>query len=145
MLKNIFVAIDLDKSDTSLIRKAGEFALKFKSKLWLVHVAAPDPSFVGFDAGPQVERDHRAKVLRKEHVQLQRMANALKKKKITAKALLIDGATVEMIIVESKKLKADLIVMGYPKHGWLHKLFGQDTSREVLKRSNVPVLLVPVK
>ena len=70
-MKNILVTIDFDKSEALLLDKAVQMAEAFGSKLWLMHIAAPDPDFVGYDVGPQYIRDSRAEDLRQEHRKLQ--------------------------------------------------------------------------
>ena len=81
-MKNILVAIEFEDKDSKLINKAKEMAEKFGSKVWIVHVAEPDPDFVGYEVGPQYIRDFRGKELRKEHKLLQKLTTKLKVRKI---------------------------------------------------------------
>lgn len=74
-MKNILVTIDFDVKTTLLIDNAYKLANAFGSKVWLVHIAAPDPDFVGYEIGPQYIRDNRAYELREEHRQLQNFSN----------------------------------------------------------------------
>ena len=47
-MKNILVTVNFEEKETNiLINKAVELAEKFGSKIWLIHIAAPDPDFVG--------------------------------------------------------------------------------------------------
>jgi nucleotide-binding universal stress UspA family protein len=142
-VKNILVAIDFDKNVDVLIDKAFELAIKFNSKIWLMHIAAPDPDFVGYDAGPQYIRDCRAEDLRKEHRDIQKLASGLMEKGMHAEGLLIQGATIEMIIDESKKLNIDLIIAGHHKYGFFYKAFVGSVSAQIIKKSKIPVLIVP--
>ena len=144
-MKNILVTIDFEEKGQVLIDKAAELAKKFKSKLWLVHVAAPDPDFIGYDVGPQYIRDVLAKDLRNEHQLLQGFTNQLKEKKIVAEALLVQGTTIETIVELTKKLAIDLIVIGKHKHGFFHKTFMVSTDESLVEKSNIPVLIVPLK
>jgi len=116
----------------------------FNSKLWLMHIAAPDPDFVGYKTGPQYIRDSRASELRKEHKLLQEYAAALKKKGVDSEGLLIEGATIEMIIEESKKLNVDLIIAGSHKHSFFYNVFIESVSEEIIKKSKIPVMIVPL-
>ena len=144
-MKNILVTIDFDKNIDLLIDKAFELAESFDSKIWLMHISAPDPDFIGYDVGPQDERDFRAKELRKEHKLLQGYASELQEKGVNAEGLLIQGTTIEMIIQESKKLNVDLIIAGHHEHGFLYKWFADPVSEELIKRSKIPVLIVPFR
>jgi nucleotide-binding universal stress UspA family protein len=143
-MKNILVTIDFNKNEELLIDKAFQLAESFNSKLWLMHIAAPDPDFVGYEVGPQYIRDSRASDLRKEHKLLQEYATALKKKGVESEGLLVQGATIEMIIEESKKLNVDLIIAGNHEHGFFYNAFVGSMSVKVIKKSKIPVLIVPL-
>jgi nucleotide-binding universal stress UspA family protein len=142
-MKNILVTIDYDKKVGLLIDKAYELAKSFDSKIWLMHIAAPDPDFVGYAVGPQYIRDFRAEDLKKEHRKIQQLASELQEKGVNAEGLLVQGATIEMIIKESKKLNIDLIIAGHHKHGFFYKAFVGSVSAQIIKKSKLPVLIVP--
>lgn len=142
-MKNILVTIDFNTMEQLLVDKAFQLAEKFDSKIWLLHIAAPDPDFVGYEVGPQYIRDFRASELRKEHKLLQGFTDALKKKGVKAEGLLVQGATIEMIMKEAKKLNADLIITGHQEHNFLYQAFVGSVSRDIMKKSKIPVLIVP--
>ncbi|MEQ8477116.1 universal stress protein [Fulvivirga sp.] len=143
-MKNILVALDFDDGEQLLLDKTYELATAFKSKVWLLHVSAPEPDFIGYDVGPQYIRDTRASDLRSEHKQLQALANVLKEKGIDAEGLLIQGATIDMVLEESKKLNIDLIITGHQEHNFLYRAFVGSVSSEIVKKSKMPVLVVPL-
>lgn len=144
-MKNILVTIDFEEKGQVLIDKAAELAKKFKAKLWLVHVAAPDPDFIGYDVGPQYIRDVLAKDLRNEHKLLQEFTKQLNEKNIEAEALLVQGTTIETVVELTEKLTIDLIVIGKHEHGFFHKTFMVSTDESLVEKSNIPVLIVPLK
>ena len=43
LIKNILVAVDFNEAVGEMITYAESFAEKFEAKVWLVHVADPDP------------------------------------------------------------------------------------------------------
>ncbi|WP_149277618.1 universal stress protein [Pareuzebyella sediminis] len=143
-MKNILVAIDFENNEKLLLDYAAEIATKFGSKVWLIHIAEPEPDFVGYEVGPQYIRDTLAEELREEHRQLQDYAMGLTKKEIEADGLLVQGATVEMIMAESEKLNIDLIILGHHEHSFLYKVFLGSVSTEIVKKSKIPVLIVPL-
>ena len=143
-MKNILVSIDFNGNEQLLFDKAFQLAEQFDSKIWLIHIAAPDPDFVGYEVGPQNVRDSRASVLRKEHKQLQAYTDTLKKKGIKAEGLLVQGATIEMIMEECKKLNIDLIIAGHHEHNFLYRAFVGSVSGKIVKKSKIPVLIVPI-
>jgi nucleotide-binding universal stress UspA family protein len=142
-MKNILVAIEFGEKASLLVQKTAELALKFSAKVWLIHIAAPEPDFVGYEVGPQYIRDSRAETLKEEHHLLIEYANTLKAMGLEAEGLLIQGATVDMIVEESEKLKADLVVIGHDEHSFLYDLFVGSTAAGVLKKSDVPLLIIP--
>jgi len=143
-MKNILVAVDFSNDDQVLLSSATQMAEMFKSKIWVVHIAAPDPDFVGYEPGPQYIRDIRASDLRTEHKTLKTYAENLDKAGIESEGLLIQGPTVETILEEAAKLNIDLFVVGNHKHSFLYRLFNEDTPIELAKKSKIPVLIVPL-
>ena len=143
-MKNILVTIDFNANEKLLIDKAFQMAQAFNSKLWLMHVAAPNPDFIGYEAGPQSVRDSRASELRKEHQLIQEYSASLKEKGIDSVSLLEQGETIETIIEESKNLNIDLIIAGHHEHGFFYNAFVGSVSAEIINKSKIPVLIVPL-
>ena len=143
-MKNILVSFDFDDNEQLLIDKALEFAKAFDAKVWLIHIAAPDPDFVSYEAGPQYIRDQRAEDLREEHKLLQKYSERLNQNGIDAEGLLVQGATTDMIIKEAKKLNTDMIIAGHNKRNFLYEIFVGSVSEDIIQRSNIPVLVVPL-
>ncbi len=143
-MKNIFLALDFEENSGQLIEHAMQLAKRFAAKVWIVHIAAPDPDFIGYKVGPQYIRDTRADELRTEHRFLQIVANDFKDTGIDAEALLIQGPTVEMILEEAEKLNSDLIITGSHDHGFLHNALYGNTAKQLLNKSKIPLLIVPI-
>lgn len=143
-MKNILVAVDLEPGDVLLLIHAGELAQKFGAKIWITHVAAPDPDFVGFDAGPLYIRKTLADDLREEHKNLRGYSKLLADQGVSADAILLQGPTVDTIFDEATKLEADIIVIGAHKHNFLKRVFGQDVSHQIIDRSKIPMLIIPL-
>ena len=142
-MKNILGPLDLKTDTAKVLDHALEIARAREAKLWLLHVAAPEPDFVGYEAGPQYIRDARADILRQEHGQLQRISANLTAAGIEGQALLVMGPTAETILAEAKRLEVDLIIMGTHGRRGLAKAFLGSTSDEVLRANCFPVLVVP--
>lgn len=143
-MKNLLIAIDFKENFQNLIDQGIQIAEKFNSKIWLLHIAAPDPDFVGYGVGPQYIRDSKAEEMRKEHRMLQDATAKIRTMGIQAEGLLIQGPTVETILEEAVKLKIDLIVIGRRDHGFFYKAIIGDTSSDVISDSNIPILVVPI-
>ena len=137
-MRNLLVAIDFSQIAPVVIAQAESLAKATKSKLWLIHIAAPDPEFIGYKSGPQTERDFLDR-------QLQEWAEQLRQKGIDAVALLIQGPTIETILEEARKLSADLIVVGSHGHTGLYKVLVGSVSEGILRKAECPVLIVPAR
>jgi len=83
-MRNILAAVDFSPISDLVIARASELAQAFGSALWLVHVAAPDPDFVGYESGPQSVRQTVAAELRDVHRQLQEQSATLRERGSTA-------------------------------------------------------------
>jgi nucleotide-binding universal stress UspA family protein len=59
--------------------------------------------------------------------------------------MLVQGATIEMIMEEAEKLKVDLIIAGHEEHNFLYKAFVGSVSRQIIRKSKIPVLIVPLE
>ena len=140
---NILVAVDCSDSTQKVVNKAQEMATVLSAKLWLIHVAQPEPDFVGYDIGPQSVRDYVAKRFHSEHSQIQAIAEKLRQQGIETTALLIQGATVETLIKEAKKLQAEMIIMGSHGRNPISEMFLGSVSKGVISQSNCPILIVP--
>jgi nucleotide-binding universal stress UspA family protein len=113
--------------------------------MWLLHVAEPDPVFVGYDVGTPGVRDQVAHEYRDEHRRLQEHATALRSAGLDVTPLLVRGPTAEVILREAEHLGVDLIVMATHGRGAVFDLLVGSVSHAVLKRSSIPVLMVPVR
>lgn len=143
-LKNIMVAVDFNDSIGELMVYAESLAQKFESKIWVLHVADPEPDFVGYEPGPQYIRDIKAEEYREEHSNLQEVCKNFIREDIPSEALLIQGSTVETVMDEARKLKIDLLIVGTHKHSFLHNLLQESVSMELLKKAEIPMLTIPI-
>jgi nucleotide-binding universal stress UspA family protein len=143
-MKNILLTIDFDNNEIVLIDRAIEIAAAFDAKIWLLHVVAPEPDFVGLEVGPQYIRDTRAEELKRERRLLSDYTDVIKLENVSCEGILIQGATIEMILKEAEKLNTDLIIIGRHEHNLMYKAFFGSVASGVIKKSKIPVMVVPV-
>lgn len=142
-MKNILIPYDFSAVGERLLNMAMDLAKPMGAKVWVVHVAAPDPDFVGFKVGPQYVRDHRADILRQEHQDLQDIAKRLNDQGTETEALLVQGPTVDTLLEVAGRVHADLILVGSHGRSALFRAFVGSVSEQLLKDSKVPVMVVP--
>lgn len=139
----LLVAVDLSQTTEKVLSTAAEVAARLSAQVWLLHVAVPDPDFVGLEMGPQTVRDATAKDLRDEHRLIQELAQRLRQSGVDVTALLVQGGTVETILAEASKLNVDMLIMGSHGRSAMQRLLVGSVSEGVLRKSSWPVLVVP--
>ena len=140
----LLVAIDFSDPTDLVLSVAQRLASSLGASLWLVHVAEPEPDFVGFEAGPGVVRDQVARELRDEHRKLQDYADQLRAAGVEAKAILVQGPTVEAVLDLVKKQGSDLIVVGSHGRGMVAGMLMGSVSQGLIRAGHCPVTVVPV-
>jgi len=143
-MKNIIVAVDIEKKEEYLVEKGIEMAKTYQAKLWIIHASAPDPDFVGYEAGPQSVRDERARTLFTENKILNDYADLAKRKGVDATGLLIQGPTTELILEECDKLKADLLILGHRKHGFIQRIIRGSIAGGIMENTKIPLMIIPL-
>jgi nucleotide-binding universal stress UspA family protein len=141
-LRSVLAAVDLSPFTEAVLETAARMC-GGQTRLWLLHVAAPEPEFVGFDPGPPSVRNDTATHYHDAHRRLQDHAAALRARGLDARALLVQGPTVQTIRDEAAKLEADLIVIGSHGHGAVYQTLVGSVGRGVLHGARRPVLVVP--
>lgn len=139
----LLAALDLATTTPSVLREARSWARRLSAELFLIHVAEPDPDFVGYGPGPESVRLAVAHKFQRAHVQIEAAARELRQEGVNTTALLVQGATAETILREAENLSVDAILMGTRAHGAVRELFVGSTSKGVLRQSTRPVLLIP--
>jgi len=142
-MKKILVLVDFTDVTDLLIDYSTKLGAALSAKIWLLHIAHPEPDFVGYDAGPDVVRGQVAHEFREEHRLIQAMAEQIRSDNIEASALLIQGATIEKIMEQTERLGIDLIIAGSHHHNKFYRKFMGNIADELLDKITCPILLVP--
>jgi nucleotide-binding universal stress UspA family protein len=139
-MKTILVPVDFSDVTPRVVGAAQTMARAFGSRIILLHVAEPEPDFVGFEPGPQTVRIGVARDFQAEHRQLEALKSTLT---VEALALQIQGPLVQKILEEAARHAVELIVMGSHGHGAFYELLVGSVTSGVLKSAPCPVLVVP--
>jgi nucleotide-binding universal stress UspA family protein len=138
----VLACLDLSDQSEAVLGCAARLATALGEELVVLHVAAPDPEFVGYDVGPQSVRDQIAARLRADHRELEERVK-LAAGALRTRALMVQGSPAERIEEHAQRLGADLMVLGSHGHGRLHQLLVGSVANAVLKRATIPVVIVP--
>jgi len=145
MFRKILVPVDFSDITDKVLDEARALAKRFGAKTWLVHVAAPEPDFIGYEVGPAYIRDSIARDLREQHQRLQAFQDTFTAEGLEATSMLVPGIPVRKIVSEAERLEPDLIVIGSHGHGALYHLLMGSVAESVVKHATCPVLIVPAK
>jgi nucleotide-binding universal stress UspA family protein len=147
----ILVAVDFGGMDRVLVEVERQ-ARAHDAIITLIHVAQPDPEFIGYlRSGGQaaqmqtdVKRIPKAEALRTEHQQIRAVGETLRNKGLrVSDAIAVQGPVLASILEMSHKLGADMLIMGSHHHGALYRLMHGDTTAEAVSQAPCPVLVVP--
>ena len=144
-MQNIMIAIDFSDDFSTVLTSGLQLAGMFNSKVWLVHVADPEPDFVGYEVGPQYIRDELAEDLREEHRWLDKYKQQFMAMDIETEALLVQGPIVNTLLGELKKLEIDLLLLGNHQRNLLHDVFEGSTIHQLIRNAETQLLLIPIK
>ena len=144
-MKKILVSVDLSDLAAQAINQAITLAAAFKSRILVLHVEVPTPSYIGNELGPPVVPIESDDDFERVQRDLQGMVNHIRQKGIEADYELAKGPVIETIIEKSKDLDVDLIILGAHNHGFLYRAFIGSICSGVIKHSHIPVMVVPGK
>ncbi|MFC1813528.1 universal stress protein [Thermodesulfobacteriota bacterium] len=143
MYKTILVPLDGSSRAERILTHVEDMALHYDSTVVLLQVVSPiipvmDPDGFLLELGID---EIKARIKEAESY-LGDMQNRLKKKKITARMTVDQGAVVEVIIHTARKEHIDLIAMASHGRGGLSRVFYGSVAAGVLQHVDRPLLLI---
>jgi nucleotide-binding universal stress UspA family protein len=147
-MKTLLVAIDLSEALNPVLHTAVSLARQLGAKLDIIHVVEPIVTNVPIGAAMDVIEVAPSLDLPND-IQLhteqlnKRVASIAAGVEFSAQA--IPGMAVDEIIERAKTLAADFIILGSHGHGAIYHLFVGSVVTAVLKHSEVPVMVVPIR
>ncbi len=166
-VKRILFATDLSENARQALAYAVSIANLYKAGIVIVHALEDSPaidaaigSHLGQEKWAEIQRKNEASareaIIGKRKPENPEVREALKTifRDATAdfenQSFFLDdvvvkrGLPVDVILDAAKSLQCDLIVIGTQSHGGLKQMVMGSTAQRVLKRSTVPVLVVPL-
>jgi nucleotide-binding universal stress UspA family protein len=150
----ILIALDNNRSAKKVAELGFKIASSMNAEVVLLHViidpitystTREDPimGYAGFmDIGPMqiVSNDELKKISQK----------FLDKTKLllgdeSIQTMVAVGDTSEFILKTAKKLHSNIIVMGSHSRRWLEDLIMGSTTEKVLRHTNIPIFIIPIK
>jgi nucleotide-binding universal stress UspA family protein len=143
-MRTVLACVDLSAGTEAVLVCARSLGLP-NGHVIVLHVADPEPDFIGYDVGPQSTRDAVANRLRDEHRRVQDLADSLASPGLTVTPLTVQGAVIERILEHAARLAVGLIVIGSKHRSTLADLIVGSALRGVLNAATIPVVVVPVR
>ena len=137
------VAVDFSESMQKILDNVQLCLHAENDELYLLHVAEPDPEFVGYEVDTEQMRKVTAQRYYQEMCDLEAVETKFKEKGIACKAFLIQGSTAETILHEAEKLDVDMLVLGSHGKSFMERVLLGSTSTKIVRQSAFPMLIVP--
>lgn len=146
-MKTLLVPVDFSDATPGLLRHAVELAQSLSGRLVLLHVSEPVATYVPVGASMDVlsatPPPFEIENTKAQKDALDKLGEPLKAVGLQVDTVAILGLAVDDIIEQSEKQGADYIVLASHGHGALYHLFSGSVVTGVLRRTKVPVVVVP--
>jgi nucleotide-binding universal stress UspA family protein len=142
---NILVAVDLSPASELVVEAARGVAELTGVSVYILHAVEAEPDFICPEGDPESRRASVAKEFPLEHNRVQAIADKLLDDGLDASALLVCGSSVDKTLNEADILDAGLIVVGTHGHGAVYDVLIGSYSAGIIRKSKLPVLVVPVR
>lgn len=142
---NIVVAVDLSPASDIVIEAARGVAELTGVSVYLLHAVETGKDFIYPEGDPEKTRKWVANEFPVEHGRLQTLADKLLDDGLDAEAILVCGSGVDATLKQADILEAGLIVVGTHGHGAVYDVLIGSYSVEIIRKSKLPILVVPVR
>jgi nucleotide-binding universal stress UspA family protein len=142
LTRDVLVAIDFSTISATVLNTLPD-TVKAEDTIHLLYVCEPNPEFIGFDMGPSAVNTQIEEEFKRQTTRLSEYAITLEKQGYTVKQELRNGIIADEILNYANSINAKMIVLGRHSHSTIYNIVVGSVAKSVLKRSTVPVLLVP--
>lgn len=141
---NIILPVDFSEATEKLVEGAIKFAKETNGKICLIHVASSDIGFaigdMGFQYFPEVEQNE----IKQELLHLNSLEQRILAEGVDCEHLLKQGVAGDIILEYAKDRTAGYIVMGSHGRSNMYDVFVGSLTKELTRRSPIPVLVIPI-
>ena len=144
-MMKLLAAVDLSKASGYVIEAVHRVASATDAEVYVLHTIIPLPGIAGPEFNPVTEYQEMSERYQDEQDQLNELVSQLVDVDVNATALMVQGDPVKTILTEAERLDAELVVIGSHGHGMMFDALVGSISAGILRKSTIPVLVVPVK
>lgn len=142
-MRKLLAAIDYSEITPEVVRKAAGLADALDAKLEILHIVATEPAFVGYEAYAYPGRDERAEELKSEKKLLTETVEGVRELGVDASGYMKEAHVADGILEFAEEHEIELIVLGTHGKGAIRAALLGSASREVLRKTKIPVLFIP--
>lgn len=143
-IKKVLIAVDYDETSKKVAEAGFSMANTMNAETILLHVIAEQPVYYSSYAYMRefsVDIDDDLKKSTQKF--LDKVKKHLGDESITT--VLKEGDIADTILKTAKELKVDVIVMGSHSRKWLENIILGSEAQDVLKKTIIPLFIVPTK
>jgi len=141
---NYLVAVDLTESTQKIIDILVKCVNKEKDKVWLLHVAEPEPEFDGYEVDTPPIRKATAKHYYQEIYDLENYEAQIIAQGIECQSRIIQGVTCDTILKKAAEWEADILIVGSHGKSLAKEVLLGSTSEELVRHSALPIVIIPL-
>ena len=143
-INKVLIALDYDETAQKVAEVGFAVAQAMNSETILLHVINEQPVYY---SSYTYMRELSVNVLGDMKVTTQHFLDKTKKHlgDENIKTVVNEGEISEMVLKAASELKVDMIVMGSHSRKWLENILLGSVAADVLKKSTVPMFIVPTK
>lgn len=142
-MKKIILPVDFSDTSDKLLDEAVKFAKVINGEITLIHVASTDVGFVIGDVGFQYIPDVEEKEIKYELQELNKLEQRIIAQGIDCSHILKQGVASDTILNYAEEQNADFIIVGSHGRSGMYDMFIGSLTKEITKRSKIPVLVIP--
>ena len=153
-MKKVLIALDYDPTAKKVAEVGFEFAKTMGAEVILLHVISDPVYYSSTDYSPIMGFTGylNADPLELNTMEVLKTAslNFLDKTRIhlgdkTIQTVIEEGDFADSIVKTAKKFHADMIILGSHSQKWLENIVMGSVTKEVLRQSVIPLLIIPTK
>jgi nucleotide-binding universal stress UspA family protein len=143
-INKVLIALDYDETAQKVAEVGFALAQAMNAETILLHVISEQPIYY---SSYSYMRELSVNVLGDIKVSTQQFLDKTKKHlgDESIKTILNEGEISDMILQAATEMKVDMIVMGSHSRKWLENILLGSVAADVLKKSTVPMFIVPTK
>ena len=144
MIKKVLISMDYDETSQKVAEQGFSMAQAMNAETILLHIISEQPVYY---SEYSYMRELRVDFFGNLEDSTQKFLDKTKKhlENESIKTIIKVGEIAETILETAKELKVDVIVMGSHSRKWLENIIMGSTTENVLKKTSIPLYIIPTK